>query len=166
VEPEVIQRSAQPYVSITTSVRMDQLAEVLGPQIGEVFGWLAARGVDPAGPPFWKYNVIDMAGESEIEVGVPTADQVSGDGRVQSYVLPAGRYAFVQHVGHPGLLEDATRALLEWAEERGLSWDIVPSAASAAGVRWVARVEEYLTDPVEQPDMEQWQTNLIFKLAD
>jgi effector-binding domain-containing protein len=166
VEPEVIQRSAQPYVSITNSVRMDQLSKLLPPQIGEIFGWLAARGVDPAGPPLWKYNVIDMAGESEIEVGVPTAEQVSGDSRFQSSVLPAGRYAFVQHVGRPDLLEDATRALLEWAEERGLSWDIVPSAASAAGVRWVARVEEYLTDPVEQPDMKQWQTNLIFKLAD
>jgi effector-binding domain-containing protein len=166
VEPEVISRSPQPYVSITTSVRLDQLAEVLIPQTGEVFGWLAARGIDPAGSPFWKYNVIDMAAESEIEVGVPTAHQVSGDGRVQSNVLPAGRYAFVQHVGHPSLLEDATRALLEWAEERGLRWDVVPSAESAVGVRWIARVEEYLTDPVEQPDMEQWQTNLIFKLAD
>jgi effector-binding domain-containing protein len=166
VEPEVIQRAVQPYVSITNSVRMGQLGELLPPQTGELLGWLSARGVAPDGPPFWKYNVIDMAGESEIEVGVPTADQVSGDGRVQSDVLPAGRYAFVQHVGHPDSLEDATRALLEWAEERGLSWDVVPSAASAAGVRWVARVEEYLTDPAEQPDMEQWQTNLIFKLAD
>jgi hypothetical protein len=30
----------------------------------------------------------------------------------------------------------------------------------------VARLEEYLHDPMSQPDMEKWQTNLIFKLAD
>jgi effector-binding domain-containing protein len=163
VEPEVIQRSTQPYVSITNSVRMGQLGEVLPPQIGEIFDWLSARGVAPAGPPFWKYNVIDMIGEMEVEVGVPTADDVLGDERVRPHVLPAGSYAFVQHVGHPDTWEDATGELLEWGEAHGISWDI---ASSDEGVRWAARVEEYLSSPVEEPDMDKWLTNLIFKVAD
>jgi effector-binding domain-containing protein len=163
VEPEVIQRSAQPYVSITNSVRMGQLGEQLPPQIGEIFGWLAVRRVAPAGPPFWKYNVIDMAGEIEVEVGVPTADDVLGDDRVQPHVLPAGSYAFAQHVGHPDSLEDATRELLEWGEVHGITWD---TTSSDEGDRWIARVEEYLSSPVDEPDMEKWQTNLIFKVAD
>ena len=37
---------------------------------------------------------------------------------------------------------------------------------SGDGERWAARVEEYLTDPISQPDMDKWQTNLFFKLAD
>jgi hypothetical protein len=32
--------------------------------------------------------------------------------------------------------------------------------------RWAARLEEYLSDPADQPDMNQWVTNLAFKLAD
>jgi effector-binding domain-containing protein len=163
VEPEVIQRSAQPYMSITNSVRMGQLGEQLPPQIGEIFGWLAARRAAPAGPPFWKYNVIDMAGEMEVEVGVPTVDEVLGDERVRPHVLPAGRYAVAHHIGHPDSLEEATRELLEWGEAHGIAWDI---ARSDEGDRWAARVEEYLSSPEDEPDMEKWQTNLIFKVAD
>src|SRR4029077_4346152 len=133
VEPEVIQRSAQPYMSITNSVRMGQLGEQLTPQIGEIFGWLAARSAPPAGPPFWKYNVIDMAGEMEVEVGVPTGKEVSGDELVLPHVLPAGRYVFARHVGHPDTLEEATRVLLEWGEAQGITWDIT---STDAGDRW------------------------------
>jgi effector-binding domain-containing protein len=163
VEPEVIQRSALTYVSITNSVRMGELGDQLPPQIGEIFGWLAARGVASAGPPFWKYNVIDMAGEMEVEVGVPTADDVLGDERVHSHVLPAGSYAFAHHVGHPDTLEEATRVLLEWGDAHGIAWD---TTRSDEGDRWAARVEEYLSSPEDEPDMEKWQTNLIFKVAD
>jgi hypothetical protein len=35
-----------------------------------------------AAAPFWKYNVIDMAGKLEIEAGVPVAAAVAGDDRV------------------------------------------------------------------------------------
>jgi effector-binding domain-containing protein len=163
VKPEVVSREAQPYASITNRVPMQNLGEELPPQVGEVFGWLAARGVQPAGPPFWKYNKIDMEGELEVEVGVPTAEEVSGDERVQGHLLPAGRYVMAQHVGHPDELREATAELLDWAETRGLRWDKSPSAE---GELWSARVEEYLTDPIKQPDMNKWQTNLIFKLAD
>jgi DNA gyrase inhibitor GyrI len=67
----------------------------------EVFGWLAARSLAPAGAPFFKYNVIDMMRELEVELGVPVATAVDGDGSVVSGVLPAGRYATLMHVGHP-----------------------------------------------------------------
>jgi len=163
VEPELIQRSAQPYVSITSLARMGQLGIQLGPKIGEVFGWLAARGTAPAGPPFWKYNVIDMDGDMEVEVGVPTADHLDGDEQVQPHVLPAGHYVLAHHVGHPDTLEDATRQLLEWGEANGITWDV---ADSPDGDRWVARVEEYLSNPDDEPDMDKWRTNLIFKVAD
>jgi hypothetical protein len=34
------------------------------------------------------------------------------------------------------------------------------------GERWGCRVEFYLTDPAEQPDLSKWQTQLAFRLAD
>ena len=34
--------------------------------------WLAERDVPPVGLPFWKYNVIDMEQEMEVEVGAPS----------------------------------------------------------------------------------------------
>jgi len=128
-----------------------------------VFAWLGARGVAPAGPPFFKYNVIDMAGELEVEGGVPIAQAVEGDAQVISGVLPAGRYATVTHVGHPDQLLEVTRSLLAWASAEGLKWDMSPADH---GERWGSRVEFYLTDPSVEPDMNKWVTQLAFRLAD
>jgi effector-binding domain-containing protein len=161
-EPEIIERADQPYIAIQASVPMSGLAG-LGERLGDVFGWLAARGVAPAGPPFFKYNVIDMAHELEMEAGVPVAGAVERDASVVASVLPGGRYVTSTHLGHPDGLMEATRYLLDWAAARDLKWDI---AETPAGERWGSRLEFYLTDPSEHPDMNKWQTQLAFRLAD
>jgi effector-binding domain-containing protein len=160
--PEIETRAEQPYVAISARVPMSGLAGV-GARLGQVFGWLGARGVAPAGPPFFKYNVIDMAGDLEVEGGVPIAQAMEGDTQVLSGVLPAGRYATVTHVGHPDQLLEVTRSLLAWASEQGLKWDMSPGDN---GERWSSRVEFYLTDPSVEPDMNKWVTQLAFRLAD
>src|SRR5580698_6449761 len=88
--PEIVTRAEQPYVAIRARVTMAELGGVAD-RLPEVFGWLGARGLAPAGPPFFKYNVIDMARELEVEAGVPVAAAVAGDDQVVSGVLPAGR---------------------------------------------------------------------------
>jgi effector-binding domain-containing protein len=163
IRPQLVSRAEQPYASITNSLPMPRLSDQLQPQIGEIFGWLAARGIKPAGLPFWKYNRINVAGIVEVEVGVPTADEISGDDRVQPHLLPGGNYVLARHVGHPQKLRDATSELLDWAAAEGIAWDMW---REDEGELWAARLEEYLHDPISQPDMEKWQTNLIFKLAD
>ena len=160
--PEIVTRAEQQYVAIRTQVNQADLGTVVPPLNQEVFAWLGARGAAPAGAPFWKYNVIDMARTLEIEAGVPVAAAVAGDDRVMSGVLPAGRYATLTHVGHPSELAAATKALLDWAAEQGLTWDMTPGND---GDRWACRLEIYLTDPAQEPDMSKWVTQLEFKLA-
>lgn len=162
-EPRIATLPERPYVAIAATVGMDDLGTVVPPLNGEVFGWLAARGIPPAGPPFWRYNVIDMARALEVEAGAPVAAAVAGDGRVIAGVLPAGRYVIMRHVGHPDELVAATEALLDWAAEKGLTWDV---SASPAGDRWGARLEIYHSDPDVEPDMTKWETELVFRLAD
>jgi effector-binding domain-containing protein len=134
----------------------------LGARFGEVFAWLGARGLEPAGAPFWRYNVIDMARKLEVDVAVPVAAAVDGDDHVVSGVLPAGRYATLTHVGHPSELAGVTKTLLDWAAGEGLTWDM---SLGEDGERWGARLEIYLTDPSEEPDMSKWVTELAFRLA-
>jgi effector-binding domain-containing protein len=161
--PKIEVRGDQPYAAIRATMTMDALGSTL-PLIGpEVFSWLAAKELAPTGPLFWKYEVIDMAGELEVAVGVPIAAGVGGDGRVHTGLLPGGAYATVVHTGHPAELVDATASLLDWAAERELSWDM---DFDDRGERWACRLEEYLSDPAEQPDMSTWRTRLAFRLAD
>jgi effector-binding domain-containing protein len=160
--PEIVIRAEQPYVAIAARVTMAELP-ALGARLGEVFGWLGARGLAPAGPPFFRYNVIDMTGELQVDAGVPVAAAVDGDGQVASGVLPAGRYATLTHVGHPSELARATQALLDWAAGQGLTWDASPGED---GERWGSRLEIYLTDPAQEPDLSKWVTQLAIRLAD
>jgi effector-binding domain-containing protein len=161
-EPVVVQRADQPYVAIKALVTMAELGAVVPPLNREVFGWLAARGAAATGAPFWKYHVIDMERQLEVEAGVAVAVAVPGDDRVLAGVIPGGQYATVRYTGHPMGLYDATAALLEWAAGQGLAWDV---SETEDGERWGARLEIYESDPAQEPDMDKWVTELAFRLA-
>jgi effector-binding domain-containing protein len=161
-EPKVVQRADQPYVAIKALVTMETLGAVVPPLNGEVFGWLAKQGAVASGAPFWKYNVIDMERQLEVEAGTPVTTAMAGDDRVLAGVIPGGKYATVRYTGHPSGLADATTALLNWAAEQGLTWDLTKTGE---GDRWGARLEIYETDPAQEPDMDKWVTELAFRLA-
>jgi effector-binding domain-containing protein len=157
-EPRIEERDARPYAAIKSLVTMQELGTGLPGLIPEVQGWLAQRGVATAGAPFFKYNVIDMERQLEVEVGWPTAASLDGDERVLVGELPAGRYAVTVHHGHPDGLIGAVAALLNWAEAQGLTWD---ATTVPEGERWGCRLEIYLTD---SPDMDTSDTELAFRL--
>jgi len=158
-KPKLEQRKAQPYIGIRSQVSMQELGSILPPLSGEVFAWLAKKGVERAGPPFWRYLIVDMEKKLEVDVGVPVAAAIPGEGRIIADVLPGGRYATAVHTGHPDELEQATAALLDWAEKRGIEWRMDDE-------RWAGRVEWYLSDPAAEPDMHKWKTELAFLTAD
>ncbi len=164
-EPSIETRAEQPYVGITRFVTMETMNQIAD-QFPTVFEWLAARGVEMAGTPFFRYYTIDMERELEVEIGVPvprgSAIPASGD-EVTAGVIPAGRYATVTHVGHPDELVTATADLLAWADKQGLRWDAQPGER---GEKWGGRFEFYETDPQVEPDMTKWRTTLAFRLAD
>lgn len=160
--PEIVQRAAQPYAGISAWVTMATIGSVAD-RIPEIFGWLGTRGIAAAGPPFFRYHIVDMERQLQVEAGVPVASAVDGDGDIRAGTLPAGRFAVLTHTGAPDTLMAATAELLEWAQARGLSWDL---SRTEAGDRWGCRVEFYLTNPAGQPDTSKWQTELAFRLAD
>jgi effector-binding domain-containing protein len=165
IPPHIESRDSVRTAGITRSVTMDQIGS-LGESIGVVAGWLAERGAAPVGPPFFRYHVIDMQGESRVEAGFPVAADAElgpDDGDVALGSIPAGRYAVVVHRCHPDELAQATGDLLAWAKTEGLAWD---AWDAPEGHAWRSRLESYFTDPDEQPDMSQWETELAFRLAD
>ena len=115
VAPEITQRAAQPYAGISAWVTMAAIGSVAH-RIPEIFGWLGGRGIAPAGPPFFRYHVIDMERELLVEVGVPVALAIDDDGEIRGGMLPAGRFAVMTHTGAPDTLMAATSALLDWAQ--------------------------------------------------
>ncbi|MFD3512686.1 GyrI-like domain-containing protein [Streptomyces sp. NPDC058657] len=162
VEPLVVERDEQPYVAFRGRVRTDGFGEIAD-RIPELFAWLAARGTEPLGGPFSRYNLIAPEGEFEVEAGIPVALAPAPEGDVKAGVLPAGRYATVTHFGHPDQLFEVASALLAWGRAEGLAWDMTERAD---GEHWVGRLETYKTDPRVQPDPDKWETELAFRLVD
>ncbi len=158
----VVTLDEQPYVAVRGRVTMTTFARVAD-RLPEVFGWLAGRHLTPAGPPFFRYRVIDMEAELLIEAGVPVAEPVATDGDLLTDVLPAGRYVTTTYVGHPDDLIEITDRLLRWAEGQGLTFEQHPSAE---GEVWGCRLEWLETNPQAEPDPARWQTRLSFRLAD
>jgi effector-binding domain-containing protein len=161
VSPQVTQRAAQPYAGISGWVTMATIGSVAH-RIPEVFGWLGAHGVAPAGPPFFRYHVVDMERQLQVEVGVPVASAIEDDSEIRAGTLPAGRFAVMTHTGAPDTLAAATAHLLDWSQARGLEFD---RSRTEAGERWGCRLEFYLTNPAEEPDLSKWETQLAFRLA-
>lgn len=160
-EPKIEERAEQPYVAIRTQATMQALNTVIPQGIGEVFAWLGKQGIRPAGAPFVRYLVIDMEALLEIEVGIPVASTLTGDGRVLAGVLPAGRYAALIYTGIDNGIQ-ANWTLLKWGEEQGLAWD---TWAAQNGDGWGARYESFLTNPDEEPDRAKWETEVAIRLA-
>jgi hypothetical protein len=59
-------------------------------------------------------------------------------------------------------LKAVTGDLLAWADDEGLTFDV---ERRPDGEHWASRVEFYLSDPREVPDMNKWETVLAFRLA-
>ncbi|MFD9222399.1 GyrI-like domain-containing protein [Streptomyces sp. NPDC060064] len=162
IQPTVVERGEQLYAFVRGAVRMDAFA-VIADRLPELIGWLTSRGAEFNGAPFFRFNAIDMDGESEVEAGMPVVSAPEPEGDIGIAVLPAGRYVTVTHTGHPDRLFATITALREWAAREGLEWDMTV----VDGVeRWACRIESYLTDPRVEPDMSKWEIQLAFRLAD
>jgi effector-binding domain-containing protein len=162
-EPKIERRAEQHYVGIRSHVAMSEIATVLPPLISEVFAWLGQRHVTPAGPPFFRYRVVDMSGRLDIDVGVPVATSVPGDHRVIADTLPGGLYATVIYTGNPAQLVEANASLQQWGSRKGLKWQ---TSEGERGTMWASRLEIYLTDPATEPNPNKWQTEIAYLIAD
>jgi effector-binding domain-containing protein len=161
--PEIVERASQPYAAIAAVVHVDELSAAIDKALPAVFGWLAARGAEPAGAPFFRYRVIDMPSRLEIDFGVPTASVLEADDAVTTGQLPAGRYVSATHTGPYDGLMAATTELLKWIDDQHLVQD---RHKTDLGDAFGCRLEIYHTDPRAEPDPGRFKTELAMRLAD
>ena len=160
--PRIETRAAQPCVRITVEgVRQPEIGARLPPLLPELFGWLAARGVAPCGPPFFRYVSMSRGDGMTVDVGVPVATRIDADGSVAPDELPAGRYAVLTHVGDFANVYAANVALHNWLQESRL--DAAPVDGRASGG---AHLEFYISDPTIEPDAAKWISEVAIRLQD
>jgi effector-binding domain-containing protein len=162
-EPKIDQRGEQPYVAIRSQIAVQDFPATIRESIDQTYAWLGQHGIEGTGAPFVRYHLInsDMT-LMDVEIGVPVASAVQGNGRVQSGVLPAGRYASLIYTdvtqGVP-----ANAALLDWGNKQGLKWD---QWDTPQGDAFGGRYEIFLSGPQDDPDPTNWDTEVAMRLKD
>jgi effector-binding domain-containing protein len=146
---ELLERPAQPVLSIRTHAAVQNLTQVLGQSYGAIAQYLGQMGQQPAGAPFVAYYNMDMQ-NLDLEIGFPVAGQVSGQGEIQVSEIPGGKLLTCLHIGPYDKSTAAYEAMQQWLDA---------NACEATGVAY----EFYLNDPmVTAPDA--LQTQIIFPL--
>ncbi|TWP46503.1 GyrI-like domain-containing protein [Lentzea tibetensis] len=145
-------RPEQPYVAVRGTVTMTTFSKIAD-RLPELFGLLNARGVPIAGAPFFRYLVIDMEGDIEVEAGIPITEPIEVDGDLFCSTLPAGQYATETHHGHP----DGLVAVWDELLSQDLDFDV-------SGRVWGCRTESYFTHPMVEPDLNNWDTEVAVRL--
>ncbi len=146
---EIVERPAQPALTIRTRTSVQDLAQLSGQAFGAVAQYLGELGEYPAGAPFAAYYNMDMQ-NLDVELGFPVTRPLPGKGEIQASEIPGGRLATVVHTGPYSECGPAYEALAQFIKEHGYE---------ATGVAY----EAYLNDPTQTPP-EQLQTQVIFPL--
>lgn len=162
MDPRIVALPERPYLGIRRTCTLTTM-NVVADRVPVIIGHLLSRGGEIAGAPFLRYLVLDGSGAMEVEACVPTDAVDAADDEITAGALPAGRYAVVLHRGHPDGLLEVTDQLLQWADRDGHAWDMTTVDGAE---HWTARTEHFLTDPREQPDLNHWESELAFRLAD
>ncbi|NOK63134.1 MAG: AraC family transcriptional regulator [Chloroflexi bacterium AL-W] len=162
-QPRIEERTEQPCIVIPIKVTLQEWgkANALVPQL---FGWLAQHNTEPAGALFFRYYTIgDMDKAFSLEVGVPVKSAIPCNNPIHPSTIAGGSYATLIHAGHPDRLTQSFDKLQAWAEKQGIEWAIRHEDGEDV---WGGRFEFYLTNPAEQPDPEQWSTEIAWLLQD
>lgn len=158
-DPKLDNRKEKRYLGIRFQVPFKGMSSHISKRFKEIQHWAGEHGVRIAGAPFLRYYVIDMAGEMDLEVGIPVSAAHSGDELVRPGVLPAGRYASLVYTGSGYA---GNKALIEWAEAQGIRWD---RWDDPKGDAFRSRYESYLTDPKVEPRRKNWQVEVAIKVV-
>ena len=135
---------------IARKANRSELSDLFGQCFGQVFGTLAQKGIAPASAPIVRY--LNMEEPLEFEAGVMVASAFAGDGDVVGREFPAAEVAVATYAGPYDGITAAHMEMQDWIRSQG---------RTVQGTS----VEEYITDPGENPDPATWLTKITYPLA-
>ncbi len=89
---------SQPTLCVKTHAVVAQLPRLVDTTLEQIMHLLEAQGQEPAGLPYVAYKNLGQP-EVELEIGLPVAKPLPGEGVVQPGQLPGGFWASTLHVG-------------------------------------------------------------------
>ncbi|KAA3636595.1 MAG: hypothetical protein DWQ02_07975 [Bacteroidetes bacterium] len=137
------------YIGIRETVKMEDMAKHYAENLPKVFTAVTKNGLELAGMPSGLYYTWDMENSTtELFQGAPLKEKATIDG-FETIELPASKALVLNYYGPYDGLGSAHEALDAYAKEKGLT--SLPPA-----------IEEYVTDPGQEPDTSKWLTQVVY----
>lgn len=110
----------QPVAAVRRHTTLERIGETVGGGFAELMAFLGTRGVQPSGAPLVVYHdEIDQETDGEIEMCVPVAGPLEGEGDVRVIELEGGPTATTVHRGPYNEIGPAYHTLAGWIQEHG-----------------------------------------------
>lgn len=154
---EVVKKelTAQPVLVVRKRIERTEIAATIGSVLPGIFHYAQQRGLALSGHPFTRYpqigpGMVTIEPGMRIAGGSGSAPSTTVEGVIED-TLPAGPAATTIHSGTYDTLSQAYAALEVWIESHGFE---------SAGAPW----EDYITDPAEHPDPQDWKTEVLWPI--
>lgn len=153
---ETEQRPEMTYVGVRKTIPWSDMEKFFGSSFGKVFGALGQAGVQPQGAPTALYFMWDEENKRAdilAGAGLAAADvaKLSGIPGMSTYTVAAGEAYVIDYFGGYSGSGKAHMAMDKMIKRNGTS------------MREVA-IEEYITDPENEPDSSKWHTRIIYPI--
>lgn len=148
---EIVEQASRPAAVVRGRVPLGEISAFFGRAFVDAAAEVARQGRTIVGPPFGYYPSMPTD-TVEVVAGFPVDRAVEGAEGVEPFELPATRAVAAVHVGPYETLQDTYGAVFAWVQEHRLA---------PAGAMW----EEYLSDPVAEPDPASWRTRVVVPIA-
>lgn len=149
---ELVELGPQPAAAMRGDVAQSDMPDFFGRAFHRVMEVVTAAGVTVVGPPFGFYPSMPTETVA-VEAGFPVSSAIDETDDVHNLELPGGNAVVAVHVGPFETMEDTYNQLMEWAGRNG---------HRLADAMW----EQYLSDSAVEPDPSQWQTRIVWPVAD
>ncbi len=149
LEIKLMDLPARYYIGVRETIKMEEMTAHFAKNFPKVFGAVSQKGLEMAGMPSGLYYTWDEANmTTDLMQGIPLKKNETIEG-FETVELPASKALVIDYYGPYEGVGAAHQAMDAYLKEKGFT--SVPPA-----------IEEYVTDPGQEPDTSKWLTQVIY----
>lgn len=149
VDAGIERRDAFHYCALPAILRGPDIPYQIREAYRDLDKHLGELGLEERGPSIIRYRRSSEDGPLDVEIGWIMPEPVAVAPPFVAGYLPEGTYVVAWYNGAYSRIAEATRELILWGEEEGVTWDVEPHPE---GDRWGTWFELYLTEPSFGPE--------------
>jgi effector-binding domain-containing protein len=148
---QVVEVASLPAISITDSVSATTYGPFMEESMGNLYMYALRNEAQFKGHAYTAYHHWDPPEHIVIEVGIPLASPIKGEGVIKAVQSPGGKAVRATHWGAYEKIGPAHEALQQYIDVLDLE---------LIGTPW----ESYITNPTQEPDTARWETIVYYPI--